>query len=98
MFRQALDRKKSPKSPSSSKAHTPSSPVYHPPNLSNYQFVSGYGVVQGGAVIGAAHHDSHKSTLKQQYYHSDQHRKHAVEEPLMVWKVKRKADGTRYDN
>lgn len=96
MFRQALERKKSPKSPSSSKAHTPSSPVYHPPNLSNYQFVSGYGVVQGGAVIGAAQHNSQKSTLRQHYYHSEQQRKQ--EEPLMVWKVKRKADGTRYAN
>jgi hypothetical protein len=81
MFRQALERKKSP---SSSKAHTPSSPVYHPPNLSNYQFVSGYGVVQG----------SQKSTLKHHSYPSQQQPR-KQEEPLMVWKVKRKADGTR---
>ncbi|XP_059489662.1 PDZ domain-containing RING finger protein 4 isoform X2 [Neocloeon triangulifer] len=96
MFRQAITSKKqtSPKCPTTPPRSQqqplpprPTNPVYCPPNLSNYQFVSGYGVVR----CNSTGRSEQRPQVKQQ-----EKTKVIEEEPVMIWKVKRKADGTRY--
>ncbi|CAB3363359.1 Hypothetical predicted protein [Cloeon dipterum] len=96
MFRQALSTKnkqtspKCPTTPTKSQLQPAPPPrlsasqVYSPPNLNNYQFVSGYGVVRCS------------SGRQEQRPKVPERSKPLEEEPMMIWKVKRKADGTRY--
>ncbi|KAF4532797.1 hypothetical protein B566_EDAN002647 [Ephemera danica] len=79
-------------------ACSPANSSYLSPNLSNYQFVSGYGIVNGlpsACTLPSPHSQtSGPMTKTAQQLHPQQ--SHGPDTMEMEWKVKRRPDGSRY--